>query len=103
MELLVRTRKGLPDSRSRLTNLSAPEIGMPSWISTPSMSVSQDSMGLRSAMGKTPLGTVSWSSKILGFSGGHASRNTRNTRNTEGIGQLRDQAEHLGPVPSCPP
>src|SRR5882757_9932055 len=54
MELLVSTRKGRPESRSRLRHASAPGMGTPSWMSTPSMSVSHDSMGLRSDTAATP-------------------------------------------------
>src|SRR5256885_2412012 len=43
-------RKGLPDLRNRSTNSGAPGTGCPSWTSTPSMSVSQDSTGFRSVM-----------------------------------------------------
>nr|BFD91368.1 hypothetical protein KitaXyl93_27280 [Kitasatospora sp. Xyl93] len=44
----------MPDSRSLRRNSSAPGIGVPSWMRTPSMSVSQDSMGLRSATCVSP-------------------------------------------------
>src|SRR3954454_12874599 len=50
MELLVRMRNGLPDFFIRLTNWGAPGTGTPSWTSTPSMSVSQLSIALRSVM-----------------------------------------------------
>src|SRR5947208_1616479 len=50
MELLVRIRNGLPELRNRPTNSGAPGTGWPSWTSTPSMSVSHDSTGLRSVM-----------------------------------------------------
>src|SRR3954454_21741906 len=50
MELLVRMRNGLADFFIRLTNWGAPGTGTPSWTSTPSMSVSQLSIALRSVM-----------------------------------------------------
>src|SRR3954471_18021877 len=50
MELLVRMRNGLPDAFIRLTNSGAPGTGWPSCTRTPSMSVSQLSMTLRSFM-----------------------------------------------------
>src|SRR4029453_8864195 len=57
MELLVRMRKGLPDSFIRLTNSGAPGTGTPSWTRTPSMSVSQLSMALRSGIILQKLGS----------------------------------------------
>src|SRR3954453_900934 len=50
MELLVRMRNGLPEDFRRLTNSAAPGTGSPPWTRTPSMSVSQLSMALRSGM-----------------------------------------------------
>src|SRR5919206_1608082 len=44
MELLVRTRNGRSRSRSARMNRSAPGIACSSWTSTPSMSISHDSM-----------------------------------------------------------
>ena len=45
IELFVRTRNFLPDALSASMNSVAPGIGSSSWTSTPSMSVSQVSMG----------------------------------------------------------
>src|SRR5689334_12975802 len=44
MELLVRTRNGVPVSFSRATNSAAPGMARCSWTSTPSMSINQVSM-----------------------------------------------------------
>ena len=51
IELLVSTRNFLPDSLSASTNSAAPAMGSSSCTSTPSMSVSQVSMGRTFSMG----------------------------------------------------
>ena len=51
IELLVSTRNFLPDALSASTNSVAPAIGSSSCTSTPSMSVSQVSMGRTLSMG----------------------------------------------------
>src|SRR5919206_1465511 len=50
MGLLVRTRNGVPVSRRRRMNLSAPGTRSPSYTRTPSMSVSQLVTGVVSVM-----------------------------------------------------
>src|SRR5690606_3093503 len=51
IELFVRTRKRRPESIRAWMNSAAPGMACCSWTSTPSMSVSQLSTGLRSLMG----------------------------------------------------
>src|SRR5689334_16113797 len=55
MELLVSTRNDRPEATNRRMNSSAPGMRLPSWMSTPSMSVNQDSMGPRSVIGPPTL------------------------------------------------
>src|SRR5919106_1595562 len=57
IELLVSTRNGVPRSRRRDMNASAPGTICPSWTSTPSMSVIQHSIGLGSPTTGQPRGT----------------------------------------------
>src|SRR5438552_9288400 len=91
-------RKGLPDLRNRSTNSGAPGTGWPSWTRTPSMSVSQDSTGLRSVMGTSVSagccgpGSAGWTATdVTEIPGGNTSQSGTNGLRVEPLGdQLPD-------------